>query len=461
MDRAAFERNVARAFDIIERGATALTEAGAHIHAMADSVQKHGGIAGLMPARVGKAQVQRAVPSPASKIPARAEHRADQMLAPEDAEEKRAILHLRLERAVQHQDAVRVQQLARALDELEEDHPEAPRCPCTVGAAARAHGIQKCEEGDGCGVVSARPSTVGAAPDGADAVCKGPNPPSSTPCERTPWSFSGPSEPHRQHHATSLHFDQASSQRSALGVNDRRRCDYGDQGSGSASSTALVPYSHGMGGFPCHSHWPPSPGSASTHIATLVSSNREQPPPPHSRKIVASRPKPILEQCEAASASSHLTWQHATSADGHRIAALQGETMNAPTKGSHPAPNEESTPGTGDRMSATRTHDLPGEPLTDVYEVEKVLAMRATRDEKREFLIKWKGWSSGWNSWEPEDNILDRRMLRKFSRKSLPLPPPQHEPRQPTELRSKRRCAKRAFEGILDCAEQDDENLLR
>ena len=50
-----------------------------------------------------------------------------------------------------------------------------------------------------------------------------------------------------------------------------------------------------------------------------------------------------------------------------------------------------------------------GSPLKDIYEVEAVLDVRQTDDNKREFLIKWRGWGPKWNNWEPEEHILDRR----------------------------------------------------
>ena len=86
-----------------------------------------------------------------------------------------------------------------------------------------------------------------------------------------------------------------------------------------------------------------------------------------------------------------------------------------------------------------------GSPLKDIYEVEALLDVRGTDDKKREFLIKWRGWGPKWNNWEPEDHILDRRMLRKFDKKRSagPEPPPLEDVDSVT-MRSKRRCAKRA-----------------
>ena len=52
----------------------------------------------------------------------------------------------------------------------------------------------------------------------------------------------------------------------------------------------------------------------------------------------------------------------------------------------------------------------------DVYRVERILDAR-DGPSGRQYLIKWEGWSSRWNDWEPEEYILDQRMLRRFWRK--------------------------------------------
>ena len=85
--------------------------------------------------------------------------------------------------------------------------------------------------------------------------------------------------------------------------------------------------------------------------------------------------------------------------------------------------------------------------LPDVYEVDKVLDMRLVKDNRREFLIKWKGWGPKWNNWEPEEHILDRRMISKFDRKRKAGPAPLASPLGDADnfsMQSKRRCAKTA-----------------
>uniref|UniRef100_A0A915DHL8 Chromo domain-containing protein n=1 Tax=Ditylenchus dipsaci TaxID=166011 RepID=A0A915DHL8_9BILA len=48
-----------------------------------------------------------------------------------------------------------------------------------------------------------------------------------------------------------------------------------------------------------------------------------------------------------------------------------------------------------------------------VYAAERLLNMR-TRKGKSEYLVKWKGWSAKYNTWEPVDNILDERLIQEF-----------------------------------------------
>ena len=80
-------------------------------------------------------------------------------------------------------------------------------------------------------------------------------------------------------------------------------------------------------------------------------------------------------------------------------------------------------------------------------EVQTLLSVRETADGKREFLIKWKGWGPSWNNWEPEENILDRRLLKKFNKKKRPIEaslPDSLPDAEDFTMQSKRRCAKQA-----------------
>ncbi|KAJ8713508.1 hypothetical protein PYW07_013878 [Mythimna separata] len=48
------------------------------------------------------------------------------------------------------------------------------------------------------------------------------------------------------------------------------------------------------------------------------------------------------------------------------------------------------------------------------YEVDRILEVRHKKNGKREFFIHWKGWSSKFDSWEPENNLNCPELIKKF-----------------------------------------------
>ena len=55
-----------------------------------------------------------------------------------------------------------------------------------------------------------------------------------------------------------------------------------------------------------------------------------------------------------------------------------------------------------------------------IYSAERIITSHKPKGEQ-EYLIKWKGYGSKYNTWEPEENLLDPRLLIAFrNRKSLP-----------------------------------------
>ncbi|XP_065094128.1 polycomb group protein Pc [Ochlerotatus camptorhynchus] len=54
-------------------------------------------------------------------------------------------------------------------------------------------------------------------------------------------------------------------------------------------------------------------------------------------------------------------------------------------------------------------------PDDRVYAAERIMKKRV-RAGKVEYLVKWKGWSTRHNTWEPEENILDERLIDIFER---------------------------------------------
>ncbi|KAJ1898602.1 hypothetical protein LPJ66_002641 [Kickxella alabastrina] len=49
-----------------------------------------------------------------------------------------------------------------------------------------------------------------------------------------------------------------------------------------------------------------------------------------------------------------------------------------------------------------------------VYVVEKILDQRMGKNSEKEYLIKWEGYADSESTWEVEDNIIDRSILKKF-----------------------------------------------
>ena len=51
-----------------------------------------------------------------------------------------------------------------------------------------------------------------------------------------------------------------------------------------------------------------------------------------------------------------------------------------------------------------------------VFAAEKITKKREKKS-KTEYLVKWKGWSPRYSTWEPEENILDSRLIEQFERR--------------------------------------------
>ena len=51
-----------------------------------------------------------------------------------------------------------------------------------------------------------------------------------------------------------------------------------------------------------------------------------------------------------------------------------------------------------------------------VFAAEAITKKRF-RKGRTEYLVKWKGWSPKYNTWEPEENILDPRLIHQYERK--------------------------------------------
>ena len=51
-----------------------------------------------------------------------------------------------------------------------------------------------------------------------------------------------------------------------------------------------------------------------------------------------------------------------------------------------------------------------------VFAAEKITKKRL-KNGQTEYLVKWKGWSPKYSTWEPEENILDPRLIEIFKDK--------------------------------------------
>jgi hypothetical protein len=54
----------------------------------------------------------------------------------------------------------------------------------------------------------------------------------------------------------------------------------------------------------------------------------------------------------------------------------------------------------------------------EMFSVEKIIKTRVCKDGKTEYLLKWKGYSSKHNSWEPEENIDFEKFLQETVEKN-------------------------------------------
>uniref|UniRef100_A0A8C5N626 Chromo domain-containing protein n=1 Tax=Gouania willdenowi TaxID=441366 RepID=A0A8C5N626_GOUWI len=53
-----------------------------------------------------------------------------------------------------------------------------------------------------------------------------------------------------------------------------------------------------------------------------------------------------------------------------------------------------------------------------VFAAESIIKRRI-RKGRIEYLVKWKGWSPKYSTWEPEENILDSRLFVAFEQRSV------------------------------------------
>ena len=552
------DNKVACALDCIGKGAAALSEAGNAVYTMSHALQKQG-ISGLLQQEPWKEA------TPPAPTPAQSSRKPGFQFVPQDADEKRAILQLRLERAMQKQDMSRVQQLSRELDEIDGPvkHTLVVDTPVMDKPVVDQPTVDKSTLKPITDQMSHVRLPAGTPPPPANRrAAEEYTPPSSTnesaPMEATtqttPTPFAHPSywhgtypphwppsyPPHwapcyPPHWAPSYppHWPPGylSNCQPSRPPRYPPRCapngpgpmfgharEFGDMGrfanpqtavsSGGSARMTEEPLSRTV-----KSHemvagitTPQASRSVVAHDAVYLSQMTrlsapslhtnfvhsgspprveevyDMPIPPHKEMMSEGCPFRLrlsgnAERALPCLASSVTLPSSGGLSSGELL--LEGPSSHASARGlfpegsydvsagiEHPSartlllemrqtmPDEkaliEKIPTQSpfvmpkERHQPYDSNDSVGSPLKGIFEVDTVLDTRKTADGTREFLIQWKGWGPKWNNWEPEKNILDRRLLRKFNKKKLPVEAASSQDVDDFNMRSKRRCAKQA-----------------
>jgi len=79
--------------------------------------------------------------------------------------------------------------------------------------------------------------------------------------------------------------------------------------------------------------------------------------------------------------------------------------------------------------------DVPLAPATDeIFQVERLLNVREVRG-KRQFLVRWRGYSEKHDSWSDETDILDPSLIERFwaaaRQQQQQVAPTERSPRRP------------------------------
>lgn len=531
------EQKVARALDCIGKGAAALSEAGTAVYTMSNAMQKQG-LGGLLLAENWMQSSKR------EKASRSARPEAPTPLEPADAEEKRAILKVRFDRAMAERNYVLVKQIARELDEIEaftsqgaskEERMRAQSPPYPQESTAAAHttfsppGVQDRPRDDMSESHSEERSHRGAlnVNEGVDARqvssehTTSPASPfahlSTIPSDQTPppwycnWCRPSYCPTHMNCPLQNIHLvPNLAYQCHAVKPNERM---HSLSATISASNVPSVYSQHNLGWMEngrmaasCTTRHciPPSMPPSTAHytvseplpdarefpqlteprvflsmrssirsargglveaspagdtVVDLDALRHEPRPMPLYSSLPSSEIPPRLAESPSAALSTPVDAEYPVSSNGLLLLEMrhrEGADDNPPTSPvpSHTSSNRhqldsDGSSVPGEDLSGNVTHsthtdqpDHPGAPLQDIYEVDRVLAMRHDVNGHREFLIRWKGWGPKWDNWEPEEHILDKRMLRKFNKKR-PVEPCLTDADDFT-MQSKRRCAKQA-----------------
>merc|ERR1712020_478192 len=89
--------------------------------------------------------------------------------------------------------------------------------------------------------------------------------------------------------------------------------------------------------------------------------------------------------------------------------AIAGAASPSPER-NQPVPEGSTTPL--QEMEGRQEHQLGDQ----VFAAEAITKKRLKKG-KTQYLVKWKGWSPKYSTWEPEENILDSRLIQQFTQR--------------------------------------------
>lgn len=68
-------------------------------------------------------------------------------------------------------------------------------------------------------------------------------------------------------------------------------------------------------------------------------------------------------------------------------------------------------------MVAENNKNMEKKSLDEMVFAAERINKKRIKNGKIEYLVKWKGWSPKYSTWEPEENILDQRLIEIFKEK--------------------------------------------